>query len=215
MVNTSTLSRKLASYSALATAMLATEKSGAQIVYTALNPNVKLYTPHGVTKDTSYYLDLNNDGIADFKFFANKEVANYTVNNYTRYYFDGAQPLNNNEAADASAGNIYGNTIGSKVKWSGGPQTFALEEFETNTGSPRTRYASGNLLGLTNAYLPLKLVIKSNTYYGWVRVTVAHIDTLQLIDYAYNANGDTILAGQTGCVKTPVTPVVTLSGDTL
>src|ERR1043166_5658877 len=63
MKHKSTLAKKLAAYSGLASAILiAAKSSDAQIIYTDLNPDATT-----VLGDT-YLLDLNNDGINDFRF---------------------------------------------------------------------------------------------------------------------------------------------------
>src|SRR5205814_1963356 len=65
-----TFKSKLASYSAVASSLLVIGKfADAQIVYTDIIPDDTLIIPYDVEQYTSsYYLDLNNDGLVDFKF---------------------------------------------------------------------------------------------------------------------------------------------------
>ena len=61
---TESLKKKIAGYSAMAVAVLARSNAAdAQVIYTDINPDHEMQGWH-----SNYFLDLNNDGIDDFKF---------------------------------------------------------------------------------------------------------------------------------------------------
>ncbi len=223
MVKRSSLYRKLASYSALATAVLAVKKSDAQIVYTALSPNVKVYSSDTsfFGSESSYYLDLNNDGTPDFKFtvgFTAGGSSTYGNGGYGRSNFITAYAINENKV-DSDKTDIYGSVIGTQNTWTE-RQLMALHYFRKEWFGTHIIFSGsgndGNFYNESNRYLPLKLIKNGATYYGWVRVSCAGADTLTIKDYAYNTIPDSsIKAGYTGCSHTPVTPVISVKGDTL
>lgn len=175
----STLSKKLASYSALASAVLMVSKaSDAQIIYNDVNPDD---TVHQVG---SYVLDLNNDGTPDFQFNLihlqtssgatdtlvnlvhvdglgnNSVVASPTSTYFSSYYY--ANALN---AGDPINGAANFESLGMLASLSGG--TF------------------GSWVNVSNRFLGLKLVVNANTYYGWARLSVNQAcDQLIVSDYA-------------------------------
>ncbi len=148
----------------------------AQIVYT----NIPDATPNA-----TYPLDLNNDAIDDF------------IIQYALAYKVVCYPQNNN----AYSGNFAGaahlpwalpsatNICDTQVTWYGSsnPGTMA---WETNTGY---------WVGATDKYLALKLIVGTNTYYGWARLNfLPGSGSFTVKDYAYNSTPNAcIQAGQT------------------
>ncbi len=148
----------------------------AQVIYTDIIPD---YTPNA-----SFGLDLNNDGIVDF----------------TLQMASADQVMCFPHNSNAYAGELV----------AGGHLAWAMSLSENICHSLATWYDSGNpgTLGLgtnighwpgvTDRYLALKLVVESNTYYGWVRMDVYETSSSFTIkDYAYEGLPDgCILAGQ-------------------
>jgi hypothetical protein len=59
--------------------------------------------------------------------------------------------------------------------------------------------STGNWLGATNKYLALKLIVGTNTYYGWARLDFLFISgSFTIKDYAYESTPNAcIQSGQT------------------
>lgn len=151
----------------------------AQIIHTDISD---------VTPNASYALDLNNDSIIDF-------ILHYGGSSDTIGVI--CHPQNSN----AYAGTILG---GNYLPW-------ALAATSTICPSTATWYDAnhpgtlgwgtnlGYWVGETDKYLALKLIVGSNTYYGWARIDVVQTSSsFTLKDYAYQSTPNTcILAGQT------------------
>jgi hypothetical protein len=149
----------------------------AQIIYTDIIPDA--------TPNATYPLDLNNDTIVDFliQFDLGDKVM--------------CKPQNNN----AYSGNFVG---GLHLPW-------ALSAFNSICDSLATWYDANNpgtmawgtsigyWVGETNKYLALKLIVGSNTYYGWARLDFLFISgSFTIKDYAYESTPNAcIQSGQT------------------
>ena len=148
----------------------------AQIIYTDI-PDA--------TPNATYSLDLNNDTIVDF-------LIQFDLGNKVM-----CKPQNNN----AYSGNFVG---GVNLPWALSASNSICETLATwyDSNSPGTMALGtsiGYWVGETNKYLALKLVVESNTYYGWARLDLLDISTSFTIkDYAYEStpNG-CIQSGQT------------------
>lgn len=137
------------------------------------------------TPDASYNLDLNNDFVVDFmiQFDAGDRVM--------------CSPQNSNAYSGEFVAGVYlpwalppSNSIcASLLTWydAGNPGTMA---WGTNTG---------HWVGEADKYLALKLIVDTNTFYGWVRLDVAATSTSFTVkDYAYESTPNTcIQSGQT------------------
>jgi hypothetical protein len=180
--NTTPLSKKLKSYSALAGTMVAAASSSdAQIVYTNVNPDTTINTG-GI-----YNLDLDNNGNIDFEFSVTHGT--YMYGTFAITYDvgiltpmagcaidtagDGAKAHVLNDAIDASLGWVDDATAGYQLL--GG----------TAFGGA---YTGGNFLGQTDKYIALRFKIGTNDHYGWARIDMDGAGTMvKLKDFAYNA----------------------------
>lgn len=183
--------KHLQAYSALAASLFAMGNTAdAQIIYT----NITDYTGLASNNDL-YNIDLNNAGGADFRVKANAVVIttsyfSYTTsNNFIRLSPLGGQNAAANNGGMTSA--VPANTpINAGLNW-------------VNNGSQLMAYlggyysGGGHWLGATDMYLALKLVVGTNTYYGWARLDVASdASSFTIKDYAYESTpGKMILAG--------------------
>ncbi len=226
MVKKSALAKKLAAYSAVAAAVLAVNhETDAQIIYTGLNPDIIIPDPIKDSYDTSVYLDLNNDGIADFKFEAAGKV---TFNSFTSgFSYSSIVSIQatglHKDSADFKGVN-YGNAIPGTTTGGWASNGFLAKDsfrnkiiFTSSTAvsSPAGTYG-GSFYNVTGKYLPLKFKNNGNTYYGWVRLTTIGAKQLIISAYAYNSIPDSsISAGNMGCTSTPITPVVTQKNNVL
>ena len=162
------------------------QSADAKIVYT--KTHVVIGTNH------IYDLDLNHDGIADFKidnhsFFTDTTVASLSA--------VPAQPKNAVVGKQQGVGSPYsayallpGARVGPKQPFSGGWMAWS-------DGANR----SGQWANERGRYLGLKFLIKGKIHYGWARlnVTVGHSKiTATLTGYAYETiPGKPIIAGRT------------------
>jgi hypothetical protein len=147
-----------------------------QIIYTDI-PDV--------TPNATYPLDLNNDTIVDFliQFDLGDKVM--------------CKPQNNN----AYSGNFVG---GVHLPWALSASNSICDSLATwydsfNPGTMAWGTSIGYWVGETNKYLALKLIVGTNTYYGWARIDLLATSTSFTIkDYAYeSAPNACIQSGQT------------------
>lgn len=150
-----------------------------QIIYTDISD---------VTPNASYALDLNNDAIIDF-------ILQYGGSS------DSIGVICHPQNSNAYAGTIMG---GNYLPWAMAASSTICPSTATwfNTNNPGTLGWGTNLgywVGETDKYLALKLIVGTNTYYGWARIDVVPTSSsFTLKDYAYQSTTNTcILAGQT------------------
>jgi hypothetical protein len=189
MKNNSTVQKKLKSYSAIAgTIAAAVSSADAQVIYTNVTPD-SVVSSGGI-----YNLDLNNDGVTDFKI----EQASGTFYGYAfdavRVYAAAA-----NNAVDTSGSGGMGVAtafdvnamVDASLLWVDSTQAYNITPAPTANvlGAliPDFSLYFGNFIGAGEKYLPLRFNIGvAGPYYGWVRLDVAG-DALsfKVLDYAY------------------------------
>jgi hypothetical protein len=165
--------------------------SSSSIVYTDVVPDSIF---HGAT----YNLDLNNDGIYDFKFSTNITVGRCSawgtssVNTYASVSSIGSQ--NAILVSGTYPGALDTNTvIGNRATWSSSSgQTL---KYISTCYPPR-----GNWSTSEDKYLGLKIKKDRKILYGWIRLSVNMYGpgpSIVVRDYAYNSTSTKqILAGQ-------------------
>lgn len=200
---------KLARFSAVAGAVLATGAVNSQIVYTNVNPDVVIDTASG-----QYDLDFNNDAVIDVSMdvmaiinqTGSQSGISFTFNGSVAVVNPGAgngiqqlpgsgsastmvvTPLNNGDLIDAAQ--VFGGSVSGSA--------FGVVGVATIPAFSATQpIAQGVWLGVSDKFLGVKFMIGANTHYGWARLDVsAGADTIRVKDYAYNQNTDLpILAG--------------------
>lgn len=151
----------------------------AQIIYTDI-PDA--------TPNASFSLDLNNDGNVDFMLYFGGSAGTAGVL---------CSPQQNN----AYAGNIVGSDYFAWALTSSASICDSLAAwYGTNyPGTLGLGSSTGYWPGAIDRYLALKLIVGTNTYFGWVRIDVVPTSTSFTVkDYAYNSTANTcIQAGQT------------------
>lgn len=147
----------------------------AQIIYTDIED---------ATPNATFTLDLNNDTVDDFIFYFGTGIM--------------CSPLQNN----AYSGNFVG---GLHLPWALAASNTICEPLATwyGTNYPGTLAigsSSGYWVGATNKYMALKLIVGSNTYYGWARLDIlSSSGSFTIKDYAYESTPNAcIQSGQTG-----------------
>jgi len=202
----STLSKKIKSYSALAGSIIAASSAAdAQVVYTNVSPDAVVNTPGGF-----YNLDLNNDGIIDFKIVTNTGTSGI-------YVFDFVEAIPSKAAnaivdiADAG----YADTLNTGMAVCP-TSTFADSAECVNTYAgllgwsvtpylPPAYIPVPNFTGTSGKFLGLRFEKTGLKYYGWVRLNVDNdCKSFTIIDYAYKNNPD-------GCSITGLTTDVGIS----
>jgi hypothetical protein len=152
------------------------------------------------------YLDLNNDGIADF-LISNKHNRCSASSSYQYCVTMKVIPQNASNAIwGTNNGQFHGSasalgsgvTIGSQGKFQSGHEFMGLAEHTSRNG---TEYRSGGpWKETTRGFLGLKFVIQGQIHYGWARLSVsAGFDGMYgaISGYAYETEPNTpITTGQ-------------------
>ncbi len=206
---------KLAAYTAMSAAFLAAshENADAQIKYTDIIPDLII--------DNSFFnLDLNNDGIADFKFYHANGFAN-NQNSCSACDFIGTEwataeifMLGQNEVLIDTSFNNYmlpvssGTVIGQSNQFDNGNQpgngSFLNIIDWSGYGycagpSGSMSWGGGVMWQNDEKYLGLKFKMGTTNYYGWVRLELGNDNKIILKDYACNSIPDSsIVAGDNG-----------------
>jgi hypothetical protein len=137
------------------------------------------------TPNATYPLDLNNDTIVDFliQFDLGDKVM--------------CKPQNDNAYSGDFVGGVH-------LPWALSATNRICDSLATwydanNPGTMAWGTGIGYWVGETNRYLALKLIVGTNTYYGWVRLDLLATSTSFTIkDYAYQSTPNAcIQSGQT------------------
>jgi hypothetical protein len=200
---------KLAKYSAVAGAVIATGAVNAQVQYTDVNPDVV------IDKNTApYQLDFNADATVDLTFAVTSAQGSgtymygYVPISYT-YQISyagvsagaGAQVMGlvSGSSSTFAAGALNSGDLISNAGLFGSGGVLAVEGLITAAALGFTYpIEQGEFLGATDKFLGANFTVGPNTHYGWVRLTVAaDASTITIKDYAYNTQASTgINAGQ-------------------
>ncbi len=177
------------------------------IIYTDVIPDstCQCTLPFALTRvscSAIFYIDVNKDGINDFSIAAIHQrgwpptLPATKINSRTT-----ATPLNGNAFCDTAMS--INNVIKGSLNWSTSSQSMAslINNYSCNGWNCHwlnTLIISGRWNGLNDRYLPLKMIVGTNTYYGWARLNVAIGGaSFTIKDYAYNSVANqSILAGQ-------------------
>jgi len=189
----------------IVTAMMFSVNANSQIVYTDVNPDTTIAI--GGPYYGFYYLDLNNDGTTD-------DSISYRVSSRGPIGVCGGRRVSISALnGNAVAGSTYplamnlNDTISSALTWSASGD---LRRIQYSGSFCTTIDTIGNWTNLVDNYLGLKLIVGTNTYYGWLRMQVnvtTNSNTASGIikDYAYNSTPNQfILAGDTGIGPTGI-----------
>ena len=187
----SRFNKKLKSYTAFAGSIaLFGSQSDAQIVYTDIIPDSTT-----IVGGNFYDLDLNNDGISDFKI--QLKISGGT--SFTSQQVSVSPVTSNGVAGDTVGMYVYPFALnaGDTVKL-GLQFNLTSNQSMGSYFGPGASY--GNWIGATDKYLGLSFYIGPDLYYGWARLDIDSVaDKFTIKDYAYNATiGAPIIAGQTG-----------------
>lgn len=182
-------------YAFIVTAMMFSLSANAQIVYTDVTPDSTFACNGNQNCNHTYVLDLNIDGLVDFRI----NLGNYYHNSNVRWV-----------SIIDSIGNAFAISTNGAKKFFMNDTIGPAQTWQTDTSAFLRRWSShvngsykGEWIYATDNYLGLALNVSGLTYYGWVRLDVtvdASTETCICIikDYAYNSiPNQPILAGQT------------------
>ena len=192
-------------YAFIITAMMFFVNANAQIIYTDVIPDTTVNT-----NATLYHLDLNNDGTIDFNFNYLTQFISQTcetaTDTGTNIYLT-ITPLGSNKVGTTNVypSNLLLNSVidNSSVTWSStANQNLFVRSWHCSSlmGVPIwVSFIDGNYLGNATGFVPLRLNMNSQNYYGWAQLHIAmQPASCTIMDYAYNSvPNQPILAGQT------------------
>lgn len=210
------LSSKLKTYTILAGSALTAASAKADIVYTDIN-DVSI-----ANNGQFYDLDLNNDGVMDFKLEitkVNNIISSYYYSSYNfyklgvKYKAISLQPLNTNEAI--VSGGLYIDAlnlnapINQQANWNANQNNlgyFLSYYYSSPGGTSNSATSKGLWNNKLNKYIGLKLLVSGKVYYGWVRLDVANMyDSFIVKDYAFqDCPTIPIKAGDQGNINTDI-----------
>jgi hypothetical protein len=168
-------------------------------VMTAPTAEAKIvYTQKTVSINTSYALDLNNDGVTDFTidrcFFClpHGSVLNVELSVPGNAVLQGTFP---GYAADLPRGAA----IGPKQVFTSKTLNYGGVFMALDSAYGPYSFSNGPWIGAKNRFLGLKFLINGEVHYGWARLTVAkQVARVVLTGFAYETiPNKSLQAGQT------------------
>jgi hypothetical protein len=194
------LDRNLLAYVAAASSagvglLTAAQPAEGKVVYTAVNVTLD--------RNSSYELDLNDDGIPDFQlreFFS--QPVRLPLGYHSNVLWITPHKHPNRVVAMTSNGRPYAaalparNQVGPDSPFQAG---YSSQVLARSGGSAYSTFFDGPWFKQPKAYLGVKFVINGQTHYGWVRVTMgSYIDSYTIVGYAYETvPNKAISTGQT------------------
>ncbi len=200
------LLKKLSAF--IFTAMLFSASANAQIVYTDVTPD-QVISATTIPSTEDYNIDLNNDGINDYKISCSRSGGICPLAPSSRLYinFISDSALNSNAVVTGTS-ITYPLAMNLNDSISSGLSFSSFGYLRRNTSGGPCTGTFGVWSYSIDRYLGLKLIVGGNTYYGWARMqidVVTGIPSCTIKDYAYNSiPNQPILAGDTGTVPTGI-----------
>jgi len=160
--------------------------SQAEIVYTKAHRHI--------APNTTIYLDLNHDGIADFSL--KETVSSYSADVFYRLSGHPVRNKNRIRGHIGFFGHAYasalpaGVRVGSDGQFLPSAGLMAATTFNGGLRAPATLYCTGPWANVTNRYLGLKFLINGKVHFGWARLNVScqNVDLTGLLTgYAYES----------------------------
>ena len=190
------------------TAMLFSASANAQIVYTDVTPD-QVISATTIPSMEDYNIDLNNDGISDYKISCSRSGGICPLAPSSRLYinFISDSALNSNAVVTGTS-ITYPLAMNLNDSISSGLSFSSFGYLRRNTSGGPCTGTFGVWSYSIDRYLGLKLIVGANTYYGWARMqidVVTGIPSCTIKDYAYKSiPNQPILAGDTGTGSTGI-----------
>jgi hypothetical protein len=188
MKKSQSLEKKIMSYSAIATGILAISATAqGQIIYHDVNPDVSL------TGNDSLNLDINTDGIIDFTLYHTNYVSG---SNQADVQVISARDTNKVLTSGSSYTRVLNNNdrISDKDTVWGSYGYFLLKGIYNSKPIEFGNWKGG----ITDKFAGFRFAKNGNWYYGWARFDVAKdAKSIKIKDWAYNSYANSqIKAGQ-------------------
>lgn len=206
--------------------VLSCTKLYGQIIYTDVNPDLT-FNSNG----TAYHLDLNNDGINDFNISYSIVYPGACSDIAQLNYYICITPVHNNSVGSSLSNPFFplsldsNSIIDKNMYWSKNPNQLLFSMTWYCQAEYWVGVASGNWINTSNKFLPLKLRVNGNSYYGWLGIDIDGYNTsfgsFRIKDYAFNTIiNQPIRAGEVNCSSPAVTvaasgPLVFCNGDSV
>jgi hypothetical protein len=188
-------------------------ESNGQIIYTDINPDAILFCNTQPACSSNYNCDINNDGTNDLRFTSVFEyfgICSYQGFPLPKFHYtssvvsvnaDCFYGISNNYPAAVDSGL----SIGNNYTWTSNSDTLLLywARIACSLGGSH----QGNFYSvLHDKYLPVKIIISGQNYFGWVRVLINGGNAIIFIKgYAYNSiPNQPITAGDQGIITTNI-----------
>ena len=190
------------------TAILFSASTNAQIVYTDVTPD-QVISATTIPSMEDYNIDLNNDGISDYKISCSRSGGICPLAPSSRLYinFISDSALNSNAVVTGTS-ITYPLAMNFNDSISSGLSFSSFGYLRRNTSGGPCTGTFGVWSYSIDRYLGLKLIVGANTYYGWARMqidVITGIPSCTIKDYAYNSiPNQPILAGETGTGPTGI-----------
>jgi len=193
---------KLQKYIALSASALSTFNAKSEIVYVDVNPDINI-------QNDSFALDLDSNGVMDFKILHNSNSSVYSLRVYNANQIIWPQ-VN----ISTLSGNCLLNSISTISN--------SLQNFSSNYGwigsdstiyafRPQTSFYYVGYIPMSIGYVGLRFDVSGNTHYGWLRARTSRVDYtggigsgssfskgITIYDYAYESCPDVpIVTGKT------------------
>lgn len=204
--NATSNNSKLAQYSAVAGALIATSAVSAQAVIVDVNPDVVLDS-----LSTPYQLDFNNDSNPELTFGVQNLAGSGSQSGvqFTYTGVAGAVVLNTGVTLlGATSSSSFtptvlntGDAISSAGNFAGSSTNPLAVNALVNAGLAGTfPITQGAFLDQNYKYLGAKFTVGANTHYGWVQLSIpASAETITIHSYGFNQTPDaSVLAGEGG-----------------
>lgn len=159
----------------------------ADVVYFNVNPDAVI-----LPQDAEYFIDMNNDGINDFSITNNVNAGANIFDIIFSNLATGCDVV----STDAGGGifNVTVLTNGTNV---GAGSSFSGQAAPSQAFLRSETYTSWS--GQTNRFVGVTFTVGTNTYYGWIRISISATSVVTVVDWAYNnTNNATIAAGDVG-----------------
>jgi len=187
--------RRVACYGAAAGSALAMMSQAEAAVVVHSNPPVTVAAPGG-SATVFAPIDMNGDGIDDFRLFGNNLSTSAGLNGTPGGANNFAVALSGNLAKLAS-GNVVGATPPMGT-WSPAPSTLLDVFFAQNNGAANWGGTNGE-----TGFAGVRFNIGGQNHYGWIRLRVNTAGSLTALAWAYES-----------CPNVPITAGATSGGGT-
>ncbi len=179
----------------------------AQIVYTNIPDTI-------ISGIKTFYIDLNNDGVNDFKFITEKPLSSCKACGGLTYmpsFSVSMTPLNSNKVLDtANYPKILMNNAlikASSSAWKTGTRLMFTWRYVCSTSCYNADQGIWN--NQSDKYIGVKLLKNGIKYFGWIRVSVA-FTSITIKDFAFDSTPNhSIHAGATSGART-IKPAVNI-----